>query len=191
VNIVAFAGIGLNLCSITIGAALPGFVIKKDESTIEDVRNLLFWEAIIISVPLILLMIFFKNNPEKPPSKIANAIMKKAPIRYRELIKELFSNRDYMRLMIAMVFGFGTLSALLLILDQALKGLGYENSGTITSLVILSALIGGLIGTLYFSYLLRKTKAYRLLSGLSTLFSLCRHFGWILDVFDSHVWFLL
>ena len=71
--------------------------------------------------------------------------------------------------MVAMVFGFGTLSALLLILDQALKGLGFQDSGTITSEVIISALLGGLVGTFYFSFLLKKTKAYRLVSGLSNI----------------------
>lgn len=71
--------------------------------------------------------------------------------------------------MVAMVFGFGTLSALLLILDQALKGLGFQDSGTITSEVIISALLGGLVGTFYFSFLLKKTKAYRLVSGLSII----------------------
>jgi hypothetical protein len=71
--------------------------------------------------------------------------------------------------MFAMIFGFGTLAALMLVLDQSLKGLGYYYSGTITSNTIVSALIGGFIGNFYFSYLLKKTKAYRLVSGLSKI----------------------
>jgi hypothetical protein len=70
--------------------------------------------------------------------------------------------------MFAMIFGFGTLSALLLVLDQSLTGLGYYDSGTVTSSTIISALIGGLIGNFYFSFLLKTTKAYRLVSALST-----------------------
>ena len=74
--------------------------------------------------------------------------------------------------MFAMVFGFGTLSALLLVLDQSLTGLGYSDSGTITSNTIISALIGGLFGSFYFSFLLKRTKAYRLVSALSTTFNI-------------------
>lgn len=84
-------------------------------------------------------------------------------------MRNLFTNIEYIKLMFSMIFGFGTLTALLLILDQALKGLGYQNSGTITSNIIISALLGGLVGTFYFSFLLKKTKAYRLVSGLSTI----------------------
>lgn len=40
-------------------------------------------------------------------------------------MRNLFTNIEYIKLMFSMIFGFGTLTALLLILDQALKGLGY------------------------------------------------------------------
>lgn len=40
-NIVTFTGILFNLLSITLGAALPGFLIDEDTGTIEDVQLLL------------------------------------------------------------------------------------------------------------------------------------------------------
>lgn len=74
VNIVAFTGILFNLLSITLGAAVPGFLIKEDTGTIEHVQELLLYEAIIITVPYILLMIFFRDTPDSPPSKAARII---------------------------------------------------------------------------------------------------------------------
>jgi hypothetical protein len=37
-------------------------------------------------------MIFFKNNPVNPPSKVAYAITNKKSEKYRALIKKLFKN---------------------------------------------------------------------------------------------------
>ena len=74
--------------------------------------------------------------------------------------------------MLAMTLNYGTLTALILILDQLLAGLGYTNSGPYTSLTIGSAMIIGILSNPLFSYLLRKTKAYRMVSGLSIFFTI-------------------
>jgi hypothetical protein len=71
-------------------------------------------------------------------------------------------------LMGAMALNYGTLTAAITILDQAIKGLNYSNSNEIASDTILSAMMIGVLGNPVFSFLLRKTKAYRAVSGLST-----------------------
>ena len=80
----------------------------------------------------------------------------------------MFKNRDYIKLMMAMSLNYGTLTATIAILDQAIKGLGYDNSSEVTSTTILSAMVVGVLGNPIFSILLRKTKAYRGVSGLGT-----------------------
>lgn len=69
--------------------------------------------------------------------------------------------------MVAMTFNYGTLTAFIIIVDQMLVGLGYSNSGQVTSTTIISAMIVGILSNGIFSYLLRKTKAYRAVSALS------------------------
>lgn len=130
-------------------------------------KTLLFLEACIVTVPYIFLVIFFRDNPEHPPSKTATAIANQKPEDYKNLLKKLFKNKDYLKLMAAMSLNYGTLTATIAILDQAVKGLGYENSSTVTSNTIISAMLIGVLGNPVFSYLLKRTKAYRAVSGLS------------------------
>lgn len=86
------------------------------------------------------------------------------------MLKDLFKNRQYLKLMIAMTFNYGTLTALIMILDQMLAGLGFKDSGKVTSLTVASAMIVGIFSNPIFSFMLRKTKAYRAVSGLSNHF---------------------
>lgn len=66
--------------------------------------------------------------------------------------------------MIAMTLNYGTLSAMIAVLDQILKGIGYSNPGQFTSITIASAMIIGILSNPLFSFLLRKTKAYKAVS---------------------------
>lgn len=82
-------------------------------------------------------------------------------------MKDLFRNKQYLKLALAMTLNYGTLTAIIMILDQMLAGLGYEDSGKVTSLTVASAMIMGIFSNPIFSFLLRRTKAYRAVSGLS------------------------
>lgn len=66
-----------------------------------------------------------------------------------------------------MSFNYGVLTALIMVLDQMLAGFGYEDSGKNTSIVIASAMLVGILSNPIFSYLLKKTKAYRAVLALS------------------------
>lgn len=125
VGIVSSTGILFTLLSITLGAALPGFFIDDNTSTVDDVKKLLFLEACVVTVPYIFLVIFFRDHPKHPPSKTANAIVNQEPIKYNELLKQLFKNKDYLKLMASMSLNYGTLTATIAILDQAIKGFNY------------------------------------------------------------------
>lgn len=118
-------------------------------------------------MPYILLMVFFRDSPDSPPSKAARVIANQEPQDYKRLLSTLFKNVEYLKLMVAMALNYGTLTATIAILDQALAGLDYSNSSKISSNVILSAMTVGILGNPVFSYLLRKTRAYRAVSALS------------------------
>jgi hypothetical protein len=74
--------------------------------------------------------------------------------------------------MISMSFNYGTLTATLMILDQLLAGLGYKDSSSIFSYAVLSAMLVGILSNPLFSFLLKSTKAYRAVLGLSTIFTI-------------------
>jgi len=76
VGIVTFTGILINLVSITVGASVPSFIIDK-QSTVDDIKRFLFVEAIIVSIPIIILALLFKNRPDNAPSKAAKAVFRK------------------------------------------------------------------------------------------------------------------
>ena len=63
VNIVTFTGILATLVSITIGAALPAFILG-DDASVDDVKTFLMYQAIIISVPMVALAILFRERPD-------------------------------------------------------------------------------------------------------------------------------
>lgn len=70
-NLVTSLAVSFTILSVSIGAAAPGFFINENTSTVEDVKRLLLIEAFIVSVPILLLMILFRDHPENPPSKAA------------------------------------------------------------------------------------------------------------------------
>jgi hypothetical protein len=62
------------MVSFAIGAAMPGFFINDTGSTADDVRKLLLIEAIVVTIPYVLLIVLFRESPEHPPSKAARII---------------------------------------------------------------------------------------------------------------------
>lgn len=71
--------------------------------------------------------------------------------------------------MAATAFNNGIFNATIAILDQAINGLGYENSSSVTSKTLISAIIVGVIVNPIFSIVLRKTNAYRLVAGVGKI----------------------
>lgn len=82
-------------------------------------------------------------------------------------MKKLFSNKEYIKQLVAMSLNYGTLTAFIMVLDQGLKGLGYFTSGAVTAYTVLSAMAIGTIFVPFFSVIVRKSKAYRAISAIS------------------------
>jgi len=72
VPMMIFIFILANMLSTALGASLPGFIIDSTSSQ-EAVRYFLLAEAIIITIPFILLLLVFRDHPNKPPSLAASA----------------------------------------------------------------------------------------------------------------------
>lgn len=81
----------------------------------------------------------------------------------------MFTNKEYLKIMVSMTLNYGTLMALMMVCDQMLKGMGYSNTGKLTSITIASAMIFGILSNPLFSFLLRKTKAYKAVSIICNL----------------------
>ena len=56
---IIFLTVLANQISMTLGAALPGLILPKSPSE-DQIKNLVFVEAIVISVPLALLILFYR-----------------------------------------------------------------------------------------------------------------------------------
>ena len=69
-GMVTFMGVLISMVSATIGAAVPSLIINE-KSTPEDVRYFLGAEAIVVTVPMLTLVLLFREKPEQPPSKAA------------------------------------------------------------------------------------------------------------------------
>lgn len=67
-----------------------------------------------------------------------------------------------------MALSYGTLTAMIATLDQLLKGLSYSNPGPVTAETILSAMLVGIIGNVFFSTFLNNTKGFRAVTAFCT-----------------------
>lgn len=117
---------------------------------------------------MIALVILFRNAPDSPPSKAAKVVFNEERENYLVLLKKLFKNRQYLKIILSMAFNYGILTALIMVLDQMLAGFGYTDSGKTTSIIIASGMITGIISNPIFSFLLKSTKSYRAVLALGT-----------------------
>ena len=84
------------------------------------------------------------------------------------MLKLLFKNKNYWKLVLVMSLTFGTLVGYLSILDKGLAGLGYENPSKIITIIVSAFTISGILGNIFFSTLVKRTKRYKLISIIST-----------------------
>ncbi|CAM6002187.1 unnamed protein product [Sphagnum balticum] len=124
VPMITVAGVFMNMFAGTIGASVPGFFLSPKSSQ-EEIIDLLRIIAVIVTIPIILLFLFFRDKPDVPPSQAAHVAFNKERENYLDLMKKLFSNPDYVKLALAMGMTYGIGMASSTILDQCFVGLGY------------------------------------------------------------------
>ena len=145
---------------------------------------------------MLLFFILFREKPDSPPSKAAALMANNPnPPNYSEVLGKLFRMGDYWKLLGVMSFNYGTLSAIIAVLDQMLKGFGYYKSGSITSATILSAMGAGLICNIVLSQLVKATRAYKNFLLLLTLGSFLTFgvflYAVILRVYSIYLFYII
>jgi len=67
-----------------------------------------------------------------------------------------------------MCLTFGTVVGYLSIIEKGLKALGYKNPPQILAINVSALMVCGILGNIFFSALVKKTKKYRKISIVST-----------------------
>lgn len=72
-----------------------------------------------------------------------------------------------MKILLGMMFSYGTMIAFIATLDPILKSMNYEDSNQTTAVTILFAMLVGIFATPVFSTIIKRTKKYKLVTCLS------------------------
>ncbi|CAM6002186.1 unnamed protein product [Sphagnum balticum] len=124
VPMITVVGVFMNVFSGAVGAAVPGFFVSPKSSQ-DDIIRLFRIIAVIVTIPIILLFLFFRDKPDVPPSQAAHVAFNKERENYLDLMKKLFSNPDYVKLALATGMTYGMTLASSSNFDQSLVGFGY------------------------------------------------------------------
>ncbi len=89
---------------------------------------------------------------------------------YIYILKLLFKNKNYLKMAGSVALTSGVVTAFLGIIDEGLKGLGVKEPAKIITNVVLIVLIFGIIGTVFYSIAVKKTKRYKFFSLVRKLY---------------------
>jgi hypothetical protein len=103
-------------------------------------------------------------------------------------MKALFTNIEYIKLALVMALNFGVCIAFFAILEQAITTLGYTNSPQVISTLGTSGTIFGIVGNILYSFILKKTKKYKLILVIGIFSLIKRRHSLLLDIAS---WFLV
>jgi MFS family permease len=157
---------GIGSLSVVSGIALGyGLAISLvgDEDDCCSTLNLTL--AILVTVPSIMGFIFFREQPETPPSPSAESFRDDFMDSFRSALKE----KAFLVLLCTISPGYGILTAVFSLIGDLAAGKGYseETSGLIGVVMVL----GGLLGAVVLGGLLDETKRYFLLIRVSFFFA--------------------
>ncbi len=74
---------------------------------------------------------------------------------------------EYIKILLGMMFSYGSVIAFIATLDPILNSMHYEDPNQITAITILFAMLIGIVGTPIFSTIIKRTKKYKLVTCLS------------------------
>jgi len=131
-------------------------VIPRTVQSGSDIPMYLLAEAGLSTLSAILIFTIFRGSPPSPPSYSA-AVEK---MKIGEALKALASNRNFILLFFVFGINLGCALSFSVLMDQIVAPAGYSNTdaGTISSIWISSAIVGGVMGGIFID----KTHAYKL-----------------------------
>ena len=150
-------GVMCNLASLGLGVALPS-VFVNEESTKSDVVKLLMYEAIIVSVPCLLVLFLFRGKPKTPPSHAADI---KNDRNYTQDLKMLFKNRNYLFLLVAVSMSYGSLTCFTTVIEYIILPFKFPEPQKLASYILLVAIGVGIFSSIVFVLVLKRSLEYK------------------------------
>lgn len=157
VAIITTIGVMSSLASNALGVVFPTLFVNSS-STEDDVEKLLLVEAGIVSFPLLLMLLLLRKKPVHPPSYAATVESRE---NYKEDLKNLFTNKNYLWLLLVCSTSYGTLVAFTTVIEYLVLPFKYAEASKTASDMLLSAIASGFIGSFIFVTVLKKTRKYK------------------------------
>jgi len=159
-----------NPVGVGIGFLIAQGFVDNDADGLEglkQVRNLMFFTAVLGSIMITPIFIFFRNKPASPPSKSADT----EKYSYKQSLKSLFGNKNYLLFICSTGLFFGLYNVLATVLQPILKPFGYTTveAGNFGAVTIVAGLIGSIVVGVYVDKTKRYKKSTLLCSILSTI----------------------
>jgi FLVCR family feline leukemia virus subgroup C receptor-related protein len=151
-------GVMSNLASNALGVVFPSLFVNNN-STASDIQWLLIVEAIMTTVPFALCILLIRKKPNNAPSHAAANTS--ASENYKGDLKKLFSNRNYLLLLVVCSTSYGTLVAFTSVIEYLVLPFKYPESSKTASDLLLAAIMSGFVGSVVFVMVLKKTRQYK------------------------------
>lgn len=146
---------------IGVGFLIPGLVmgdnnLLSNEEKKERVYNIMFYEALILSILNVPTLFFFKKQPKSPPS-FSQKIQK---VDFLLSFKKTLRNKNYIIFLIFHGLVYGCFNSQAVIMNMVLQPFGYNDfdNGLIGAILI----IFGILGSFFICYFVSKLKLYKL-----------------------------
>lgn len=204
VSIATSFGVFGNQIGIALGFFLPSIIVpplNKNgnvtvllgfiKSTQQGLQWLLFSTAILTTVILVVILVFFKDSPKFPPSHAAAKAKNVASNQsYGDSIRALSTNVNFILIFISYGLNVGVFYALSTTLSQVItKTFGEEhlNDSGRMGLVITLA---GIVGSVVCGSILGYSKKFKLVTLFVYLFSLISTIGWTIGIEYKSIYYL-
>jgi len=156
---------------IGVGAGffMSGFFVNKydtKEQGLEQVWDLMWFTAVWGTILLLPALFLMREKPPTPPS--AGAAKEK--YNYKESLKQLSQNKNFLIFLGGVAFFWGTYSSLATIMNPLISPMGYESivSGYYGGLVLVTGMIGSIIWGIYVGISKKYKRSLMTLASLST-----------------------
>jgi FLVCR family feline leukemia virus subgroup C receptor-related protein len=152
---------------VGLGFFLPQLFVSASDNVkgLDQVNHLMFFIAIVGTVLLVPSFFLLKEKPRTPPSGAA----KKEKLNYKESLKNLIRNRNFLVFLGGASLSWGTYNVLATVLQPLIANFGYSSTDSSTYGAL--TLVFGMIGSPIWAIYVGRTKKYKssliLLSSLS------------------------
>jgi len=160
-----------NSFGVAIGFLLPMLFVKPSypndeyEAARSDIRSYVIFEAVLITILGIIVLALFKDKPPTPPSASAGSVHED----FKESVKHLFTNRNYLYLLLSFACMNALFNTLGSVIGVIVANYGFTSNDS--SIFGTAYLLSGIVGAAIAGVILDKTKKYKLLLIISSAIS--------------------